>query len=97
MARREQLLDCMKEAATEPFHALRGWRGAVRQNAGSSRRKMRGQGLLRAERSIGGIAGDWSGQCCRGNTLGGVPQKGCAQPGGLFRAERRAKTGLGMA
>ena len=29
VTRRKQLLDCMEEGATKPFHALRGRRGAV--------------------------------------------------------------------
>ena len=75
VACREQLLDCMKKAATKPFHAPRGWCGAVRQNAGGSQRQMRGEGFLCAGRSIGGIADEWSAQRGRGNALGGVPQK----------------------
>jgi hypothetical protein len=38
----EQLLDCMKEAAAESFHSRRAWLGIVSQNAGGSRRQMRG-------------------------------------------------------
>ena len=54
------------------------------------------QGFLGTGRRIGGIAGNWGGQRCRGNILGCVPEEGSAQPGSLLRAERRAKTSFGF-
>ena len=55
-----------------------------------------GPGISRRRMRIGGIAGNWGGQRCRGNILGCIPEECSAQPGSLLRAERRAKTRFGL-